>query len=165
MQCSSVVFCFRCKELVLATVRAFFDLVDPETKQVRTNTSGKKNSTTVGLGSQSIINVFVLVHSKPHEEDGRPQPSLCPTSCQDGWRHWPHPHLFLRLDSLELLSIVIEENGTSDDAFSVVYCHCSSRWSWSLEWSEHTATGLQLTKGQVTLLHRRRKTKIWKKET
>lgn len=42
MQCSSVVFCFRCKELVLATVRAFFDLVDPETKQVRTNTSGKK---------------------------------------------------------------------------------------------------------------------------
>uniref|UniRef100_A0A8D3DF78 GPI inositol-deacylase n=1 Tax=Scophthalmus maximus TaxID=52904 RepID=A0A8D3DF78_SCOMX len=27
-----------CKELVLATVRAFFDLIDPETRQVRTNT-------------------------------------------------------------------------------------------------------------------------------
>lgn len=26
--------CFRCKELVLATVRAFFDLLDPETRQV-----------------------------------------------------------------------------------------------------------------------------------
>lgn len=27
--------CSRCKELVLATVRAFFDLIDPETRQVR----------------------------------------------------------------------------------------------------------------------------------
>lgn len=31
-------WCSRCKELVLATVRAFFDLIDPETRQVRTNT-------------------------------------------------------------------------------------------------------------------------------
>lgn len=31
-------FYTRCKELVLATVRAFFDLIDPETRQVRTNT-------------------------------------------------------------------------------------------------------------------------------
>lgn len=29
--------CSRCKELVLATVRAFFDLIDPVTRQVRAN--------------------------------------------------------------------------------------------------------------------------------
>lgn len=119
-----VCLCPRCKELVLATVRAFFDLINPETRQVRTtnmfskinlfweeiwrekrdviapeprgNTSWNITSTNTCRLFFKLSIMFLLVHRKPREETVSTEPSLHQTPCQGGGRHSRHLHLHLR---------------------------------------------------------------------
>lgn len=116
--------CSRCKELVLATVRAFFDLIDPETRQVRTNKllfgvimwktiSSKHRGRFSGelhvhqlikahemqhvICFQTNHHVISLVHRRSREENGCTKLSLHQTSCQDVGRK-PRLHLLFRLE-------------------------------------------------------------------
>lgn len=121
-----------CKELVLATVRAFFDLIDPETRQFTENSEkklavlnhhfikhpvrlpGEIQETPVSISdlpdAWSEVNTLRLAYSTPKE--GQPKFFLFALSS----RRKAYSHFYCRSNNLEMTSWVygcLQKNGSS----------------------------------------------------